>query len=84
MLGHRDRAGRVAKTSGSAHSPSECAGAAHRVDILVFVRGSVRPLGPRGAKIGGGMWASWADGVGDVEGKDSGSIGVRCESGERV
>ncbi|KAK2495190.1 hypothetical protein MC885_018622 [Smutsia gigantea] len=31
----------------------ECAGAAHRVDILVFVRGSVRPLGPRGAKVGG-------------------------------
>ena len=54
------------------------------MDILVFVRGSVRPLGPRGAKIGGGMWASWADGVGEVEGKDSGSIGVLGESVEWV
>ncbi|KAL4830769.1 hypothetical protein H8958_002599 [Nasalis larvatus] len=43
-------AGRVAEISGSASSPSECASVAHRVDILVFVRGSVRPLGPRGAK----------------------------------
>lgn len=54
------------------------------MDILVFVRWSVRPLGPRGAKIGGGMWTSWADRVGEVEGKDSRSIGVRREEGEWV
>lgn len=37
--GHGDREGRVAETSGSVRSPLECAGAARRVDILVFVRG---------------------------------------------
>lgn len=30
------------------------------------------------------MWTSWADRVGEVEGKDSGSIGVRREEGEWV
>lgn len=47
------------------------------MDILVFVRGSVRPLGPRGAKVGGGMWASWAGRVGEVEREDSGFVGAR-------
>lgn len=75
--GHGDREGRVAETSGSVRSPLECAGAARRVDILVFVRGSVRPLGPRGAKVGGGMWASWAGRVGEVEREDSGFVGAR-------
>lgn len=54
------------------------------MDILVFVRGSIRPLGPRGAKVGGGMWASWAGGVGEVEGEDSGSVGVRRGGGKWV
>lgn len=54
-----------------------CAGAAYGVDILVFVRGSVRPLGPRGVKVGGGMWASCAGRVRKVDGEDSGSIGAR-------
>lgn len=54
------------------------------MDILVFVRGSVRPLGPRGAKVGGGMWASWAGRVGEVEGEVSESIGARRGDGEWV
>lgn len=44
---------------------------------MVFVRGSVRPLDPRGVKVGGGMWASCAGRVREVEGEDSGSIGER-------
>lgn len=39
------------------------------MDILVFVRGSARPLGPRGAKVGGGIWASWVGGAGKVGGE---------------
>ncbi|XP_047383593.1 zinc finger protein OZF isoform X2 [Sciurus carolinensis] len=66
--------GGVAKTSGSVRSPSECAGAALRVDILVFVRGSVRCLHPRGAKIGGRTitkvdFSKWNCPVGDKETK---------------
>jgi hypothetical protein len=76
--------GRVAETSGSAGSPSQCAGAAHRVDILVFVRGSVRPLGPRGAKVGGGIWASWVCRAGEVEGKDPRCLAARRRDGEWV
>lgn len=59
----------VAETSGSAHSLLECADAGQRVDILVFVRGSARPLDPRGAKVGGGIWASWVGGAGEVGGE---------------
>lgn len=40
-----------------------------RVDILVFVRGSARASGPRGAEVGGGIWASWVGGAGEVGGK---------------
>lgn len=54
----------AAEASGSACPLSECADAGQRVDILVFVRGSARPLGPRGAKVGGGIWASWVGGAG--------------------
>lgn len=39
------------------------------MDILVFVRGSARPLDPRGAKVGGGIWASWVGGAGEVGGE---------------
>lgn len=47
-----NKPGGVAETSGSALSLPECADAGQRVDILVFVRGSARRSGPRGAKVG--------------------------------
>nr|XP_042124595.1 zinc finger protein OZF isoform X4 [Peromyscus maniculatus bairdii] len=45
-----EQAPSAAEASGSASPLSQCADAGQRVDILVFVRGSARPLGPRGAK----------------------------------
>lgn len=52
-----------------------------RVDILVFVRGSARPSCPRGAKVGGGIWASWVGGFGRLEGSVSDLW--RCSAGFR-
>lgn len=45
------------------------------------VRGSARPSCPRGAKVGGGIWASWVGGFGRLEGSVSDLW--RCSAGFR-
>lgn len=40
-----------------------------------------RPLGPRGVKVGGGMWGSWAGRVREVKGEIPGVL--VCGAGER-